>query len=268
MKRKETINPKGIKALFFDIDGTLVSFKSHTVPASAVTAIRQAQAKGIKAYIATGRAFFQIPELGGLQFDGYITQNGVYCITDKHEVVLKSPVPREDIEALLDHLDREPFSCSFMAKNRIVINFVGPEVEAVSQMVNVPVPPVGNLREAAEDEIFQVNIYVDREREQQLMRDVFVHCELSRWHPMFADINTKGFSKQTGIDKFLEYYNFRLDETMAFGDGGNDVSMLRHVAIGVAMGNASAEVQAQADYVTTSVDEDGISHALTHFGII
>ena len=55
---------------------------------------------------------------------------------------------------------------------------------------------------------------------------------------------------------------------MAFGDGGNDVSMLRHAAIGVAMGNAVDEVKEHANYITTSVDEDGVANALKHFSII
>ena len=55
---------------------------------------------------------------------------------------------------------------------------------------------------------------------------------------------------------------------MAFGDGGNDLAMLRHAAIGVAMGNSVDEVREGADYVTTSVDEDGIYNALKHYGII
>ena len=55
---------------------------------------------------------------------------------------------------------------------------------------------------------------------------------------------------------------------MAFGDGGNDIPMLRHVGIGVAMGNAENDVKQVADYVTASVDEDGIEKALRHFGVI
>ena len=55
---------------------------------------------------------------------------------------------------------------------------------------------------------------------------------------------------------------------MAFGDGGNDIGMLRHAGIGIAMGNANDEVKAAADYVTASVDEDGIYKALKHFGVI
>ena len=55
---------------------------------------------------------------------------------------------------------------------------------------------------------------------------------------------------------------------MAFGDGGNDISMLRHAAIGVAMGQAKEDVKAAADYETAPIDEDGISKAMKHFGII
>ena len=55
---------------------------------------------------------------------------------------------------------------------------------------------------------------------------------------------------------------------MAFGDGGNDMTMLRAAGTSVAMGNALDKVKAHADYVTTSVDEDGIRNALKHFGII
>ena len=55
---------------------------------------------------------------------------------------------------------------------------------------------------------------------------------------------------------------------MAFGDGENDISMLEFAGIGVAMGNAGDEVKAIADYVTDSVDDDGIEKALVHFGLI
>ena len=66
----------------------------------------------------------------------------------------------------------------------------------------------------------------------------------------------------------MEYYGLKPSEIMTFGDGGNDIPMLRIAGIGVAMGNASPDVQAAADYVTDHVDEDGILHALQHFNII
>ena len=55
---------------------------------------------------------------------------------------------------------------------------------------------------------------------------------------------------------------------MAFGDGGNDVEMIEYAGIGVAMGNALPDVRKHADYVTSTVDEDGIVAALRHFRIL
>ena len=94
------------------------------------------------------------------------------------------------------------------------------------------------------------------------------HCEVTRWHPLFADIIPRGSSKQVGIDKIAEYFGIGIDECIAFGDGGNDISMLRHAGIGVAMGNATDEVKQNADYVTTPIDDGGILYALKHFNIL
>ena len=55
---------------------------------------------------------------------------------------------------------------------------------------------------------------------------------------------------------------------MAFGDGGNDLEMLRHAAIGIAMGNADDDVKQAADYVTNDVDDEGVFKALQHFGLV
>ena len=92
--------------------------------------------------------------------------------------------------------------------------------------------------------------------------------EYGRWNPDFADITPKGVTKHQGIDVFCKHFGLQLEETMAFGDGGNDIPMLRHAGIGVAMGNAVEEAKAVADYVTTDVDAEGVAQALKHFGVI
>lgn len=71
-----------IKALFFDIDGTLVSFTSHTVPASTVEALEEAHRRGVGIYISTGRPMAFITNLKPIAhlIDGYITTNGAYCV--------------------------------------------------------------------------------------------------------------------------------------------------------------------------------------------
>ena len=90
----------------------------------------------------------------------------------------------------------------------------------------------------------------------------------TRWHPLFADVNVAGTSKATGLSLFADYYRVKVSEIMACGDGGNDIPMLKAAGIGVAMGNASEKVQSVADFVTDTVDNNGLYKVLKHFGVI
>ena len=119
----------------------------------------------------------------------------------------------------------------------------------------------------SDKEYYQLTPFIDIEEEQLLLPSI-PNCEMGRWHPAFVDVTAKGNTKQRGIDEIIRHFGIRLEETMAFGDGGNDISMLRHAGIGVAMGNAKDDVKAAAGYVTTSVDDNGIANALKQYGII
>lgn len=74
--------------------------------------------------------------------------------------------------------------------------------------------------------------------------------------------------KNKGIDAIINHFGIKLEETMAFGDGGNDIDMLKHAGIGIAMENARDDVKEIADFITTSVDDDGITNALKHYNVL
>lgn len=258
-----------IKAIFFDIDGTLLSFKTHSVPHSTIDAINVVKQQGIKVILATGRLLKQLKNLGGIEFDGFITVNGSYCITTEGQVIGKRLIPRQELESLLSYQENVmQFPFAFMAQEGSYVNYVNDTVRLISDLVKVAVPPVKDLHTMVEEEILQINLYVDKPTETRIMREALVSCESSRWHPTFANVNVKGTNKSVGIDEFLSYYNIDKSETMAFGDGGNDIEMLKHVGVGIAMGNAGDEVKAVADYITDSVDDDGVANALRYFGLI
>lgn len=256
-----------IKAVFFDIDGTLVSFKTHRVPKSTVKAIAALRTQGIRVFVASGRHILSINNLGDLQFDGYITLNGGYCIVGG-QVVYKHGIPQEDISSMVRYMKQTgEFPCIFVHEHALYMNYKNEQTQEIFRMLNFPEPPCVSLQEATEDEIFQLVAFFTRDQEKSIMATM-PHCEATRWNPLFSDVIPRGSSKQVGVDKIIECFGIPLEETMAFGDGGNDVPMLKHVGIGVSMGNAEDEVKLAADYVTDSVDEDGIEKALRHFGVI
>ena len=257
-----------IKAIFFDIDGTLVSFRTHTVPESTRKALNQLHEQGVKLFIATGRPKLLINNLDDLEFDGYITLNGAHCFTADYHDIYKGSIPPNDIEQLVSYCKNHDYPFVFVHDNEWFITHVNADVEEISRLIAIPVPPVRPIEEALQTDILQTMGYFKAEADEEIFRQVLPHCEPMRWHPLFADIIARGNSKSRGIDEVIAYYGLRLEETMAFGDGGNDIPMLKHAGIGVAMGNASPEIQAAADYVTTSVDDDGILNALRHFKIL
>lgn len=257
---------KKIKSIFFDIDGTLVSFKTHSVPRETVEAIRMLRARGIKVFVATGRMLTMLSVLDGIEFDGYIAYNGGCCIDDKGNVIFQQTVGRSELEALVARLREDKFPVSFMRRDGMFVNYLAPVVLEVAEMVNVPPPVVMEPEKIIMEDVYQLCIYVDEMKLDTILKNTLPSCHGSRWTPQFADVNVKGLSKNVGIDRVLDHFGLDLDSTMAFGDGGNDIPMLRHVAVGIAMGDSDDAVKAAADYVTDSVDNQGIVKALSHFG--
>ncbi len=259
-----------IKALFFDIDGTLVSFETHNVPQSTVEALKEAKRRGVKIFIATGRPKVIINNLGEIPdlLDGYITMNGAYCFVGD-EVIYKSALPREDVLRLTAYCAEQEATCIVIGEHDICAFGGGSIVNELFHehlKVEAPIPDVP-YEEAIDKEVFQLTPFISEEQEKEIGKQL-TECEIARWHPAFTDVTRIGNTKQRGIDEVISRFGIKPEETMAFGDGGNDMTMLQHAGIGVAMGNALEHVKAVADYVTTGVDEDGVMRALKHFGVI
>ena len=253
--------------MFFDIDGTLVSFKSHTVPESARRAIARLREQGVKVFIATGRLMKHVAIVNDIEVDGYITVNGGYCITSAGEVIFESAFPRATVERVIDLSEQYGFDLNVMTHQDMYVSSMGERVQKIASMINI-MPTVADVRAiAAMQPVVQMCPYISRELEQEIM-PLLPDCVGSRWIETFMDLNVRGVDKSLGIQQVMNYYGLTMAEAMAFGDGGNDLPMVRDAAVGVAMGNACDELKAVADYITSSVDEDGVSRALEHFGLI
>lgn len=103
--------------------------------------------------------------------------------------------------------------------------------------------------------------YIDETKDSERL-SYMPNCKSARWTSLFADIIPIDGGKNKGIDQMIKHYQINLGEVMAFCDGNNDIDKLKHVGVGVAMGNANDLVKAASDFVTDTINDDGIFKAL------
>ena len=255
-----------IKILFFDIDGTLLELGKKEMHQELVDALNLVKKKGIKIILATGRPPFAVPTFHGIEFDGFLTFNGSYCFTN-HELIHKNPMDKKDIQTLVENAKRLDKAVTLAGINKMGCNFDDEVLEEYFAIANQHTHVLDEFNEFMDEEIYQMMVATTEDQDKLILENTTT-LKVARWWDRATDIIPCSGGKDIGIQKILDYYNFTKDEAMAFGDGGNDISMLKYVGTGVAMGNATDDVKAIADYITDSVQEDGIVSALKHFNII
>jgi Cof subfamily protein (haloacid dehalogenase superfamily) len=259
-----------VQAIFFDIDGTLLSSKTKAYSFLTKTALEKLHEKGIYLFVATGRHVLEIQQehlIDDLYFDGYITLNGQYCFNEK-EVIHQNEISKEDIRSIINQIDIYPYPCLFVEKDKMYINMINQKVIDAQKAIHSSLPPIMDIHGALENPIYQVIPYVNDEQAKVYPLSVLKHSKATRWNKYAIDIIPESGSKKEGIKRVLDYHNISIENTMAFGDGENDIEMLEYVAVGIAMGNASDKVKKAADYITKNVDDEGIWHALEHYHLI
>lgn len=254
---------KGLEAVFFDIDGTLIGLKSKTIPDSTLEALAMLKKKGVKLIISTGRTYTHAKFLQAYGFDGFITFNGGYCVDQEGTPFFKQGIDSAQLTRLHQYLQQvESFPVGVMTPQESFISDLTDDVLSIFSLLKLQVPGTRPFEEALAMDVLQLNLFVDEVQEQKLIEQVIPQCISSRWCPQFVDVNAKGITKKLGMEQFYQRYGIDPSKTIAFGDGGNDIAMLQAAGIGVAMQNARPQVQAVADYVTDTTEENGIWNAL------
>lgn len=278
-----------IKAVFFDIDGTLLSDRGKILK-STRNAIHELQLQGILCGVATGRSPHSIEKmLAGLKLDILVTYNGQY-VYSKERVYYARPFPKETVYELASFAMEDNRKMLFGNRFKLMGNHlmaltqnpwigkirgffpknIGPDLSVVQKWAS----KIEKKKASAsfDTKILALPIYqcilISPESETVELKKRLADCTITRSNPISVDILPRDGSKLIGLAQVADYHGFSLEDIMVFGDGLNDIEMLSGVGIGVAMGNAKEHVQAHADYVTKTNNEDGISFALKHFQLI
>ncbi|TCP91304.1 hypothetical protein EDC44_13110 [Cricetibacter osteomyelitidis] len=260
-----------IKIVFFDIDDTLYLKHEDFIPDSVQTIFRKLKQNGIIPAIATGRtkASFPVklkPILEQENVETFVTMNGQYA-THQGKVVKYYPLQKQDLNRVIHFFKQHNIEYAFISNEAVIVSDITPELKFALDPITTDYYPDPNYAE--QNEVCQLLAFYAEDKDQFVQdADIYANLRTVRWHEYSVDIFDKQGSKARGIQNMLDHLGLDWHNTMAFGDGLNDIEMLTQAGVGVAMGNGHADLKAVADYVTDSVAENGIYNFLVKAGLI
>lgn len=261
------------KAVFFDIDGTLWDYHMQ-IPDSTVLGIRKLREQGNLAFICSGRSRATIctPALLEIGFDGIVAGCGTH-IERQGEILFEKIIPQEEVSELLRILTEYRMHVIVEGKEYL---YAKSREFAGDRFVDYLKCLLGErfLEWTGETAFSGINKMsadlkdVEEDAIEEMKKRLSPDYEIIFHGMNVIEILPKGYSKALGIQKVCEFFGIDRRNTYAFGDGSNDMEMIKFAAYGIAMGNGSEEIKEAADYVTDSVKNDGVWKGLKHYYLI
>lgn len=267
MDAKLRYKAKKIKIIFFDIDDTLRNSKTGFIPSTIPTIFKQLREKEILTGIATGRGIFGVvPEIKALKPDFFVTLNGAYIEDKKGNVVYSNKIAKDKVE---DYI-------TWTKEVGIDYGLVGSHAAKLSrrtEMINQAIDPIYPDLEVDPDfyqkeDIYQMWTFEDQGDDLTLPESLASTLRMVRWHEHSSDVVPISGSKAAGVAKVVDQLGLKPENVMVFGDGLNDLELFDFAGISVAMGVSHEKIKEKADYITKTLEEDGIFDALEGFGMV
>ena len=270
-----------IRIILLDLDGTLLTHDKQLSPGNRA-ALERAVAMGIWIVPSTGRFYQGMPAVvRELPFVRYaVTINGAQVYDGKEDAVLhRAEIAPAAAERVFDRLDTLPviYDCfldgwGYMdARHYAQIDrfIADPRVNRMVKDLRRPVEDFRAFIRRENRPLQKIQMFfrdLDRRREalEVLPRDLpdmAVTSSISN----NIEINDKAATKGEALRFLCRHLGVDVRDTMAFGDGSNDMTMIQAAGIGVAMANADPALRAAADFVTDTNDADGVAKAIARF---
>ena len=259
------------KAFFFDIDGTLIyeSSKGAVIPKTAIDSINKLHKLGYKVFLATGRAeSFIFDFLYKLPLDGIVSANGA-VVRIGEKIIFEEILPKKTILDVINFCKENNCVYSFEGDIAYVENKNAPEIVEFLKGISFNEDKIFNTNDINEIKAYGgiiIGDNIDLDKFQEEIGDEYQLAPHQKYG--YIDFYQKNNSKADGIKKVIKSLNLEDYKTFAFGDGNNDIEMMKFVDVAVVMGNGSDKLKQYANYITTSQKEDGIYNALKHYNII
>ena len=267
MDAKLRYKAKKIKIVFFDIDDTLRNSKTGFIPASIPTVFKQLREKGILTGIASGRGIFGVvPEIRELKPDFFVTLNGAYIEDKKGNVIYSNKIAKDKVEEYIAWTKEVGIDYGLVASHTAKLST---RTDMISQAIDPIYPNLDVDPDFYEKEdIYQMWTFEDQGDVLTLPESLSSTLRMVRWHEHSSDVVALNGSKAAGVVKVVEHLGYKPENVMVFGDGLNDLELFDYAGISIAMEVSHEKIKEKADYITKTLEEDGIFDALERFGMV
>ena len=267
MDAKLRYKAKKIKIVFFDIDDTLRNSKTGFIPASIPTVFKQLREKGILTGIASGRGIFGVvPEIRELKPDFFVTLNGAYIEDKKGNVIYSNKIAKDKVEEYIAWTKEVGIDYGLVASHTAKLST---RTDMISQAIDPIYPNLDVDPDFYEKEdIYQMWTFEDQGDVLTLPESLSSTLRMVRWHEHSSDVVALNGSKAAGVAKVVEHLGYKPENVMVFGDGLNDLELFDYAGISIAMEVSHEKIKEKADYITKTLEEDGIFDALERLGMV
>lgn len=256
-----------IKIAFFDIDGTLIDMNRKIISEKMVYTLKELQRNNILICIATGRTPLELPDFQGTEFDAFLTFNGSYCY-NKQQKIYCNPIPKKDVYQIIENASGIHRPVLIATLDRLAANGKDQDLADYIAFAKLELEVAEDFWEVVkEEDVYQIMLGC-RESDYGKVLEHVENAKIAAWWDRAVDVIPATGGKGVGIGKILEHYHLKKEEAIAFGDGDNDIEMLKSVGLGIAMENSSEKLKAAADKICGHVAEDGIYHYCREQGLI
>ena len=250
------------KVIFIDYDGTLFHDKYNLPNEDTYQKLIEAKNNNIDIYLTTGRILLTLKEETRLLniVKGLIGANGCSIIVDNNELEIHY-ISIEDIYNTLFYAKKNDIQIAYFGRNNAYVYFTDEELfNRFATFNKVPIIRIDDENDIKE-KIELICLY-SFEEQIDLMIPCFDNLSIYKWGKRGADVVPRNYSKGNAIKKVIKTFNYKFEYTYGIGDGLNDIEMFQNVNVSIAMENARDIVKNNANYVTKSIEENGVIDAL------
>ncbi len=252
------------KHIFFDIDGTLCSdnvSENEGISNATLETLQKMRENGHKLYLATGRSHSQLTKsLKEFNFDGFIlSDGGIINVGDKS--FSDGGIAENEVKRVVEEARKRGITTRLITPTEMIIDNINEELlKKNNELVKITSGTADIIIKELTDfsNVIKFHMMTDRKHKIEELDFLLGNYVISTFEGIFFDVRPNNISKAKGLQKIIDVLNINIEDTIAIGDGDNDIELFEVVGLSICMDNGTDKAKASANMIADHIDNDGL----------